>query len=137
VRPFADAIAFGIEGWARAIEELLERLRSGETRSATFVAPSATGWLLPLHELALMTARDLARNDVERVELRLLSPEDRRLAFFGGQGSESTAHLLAAAGIEFIASSGMTRRPGPADYPRDAAAPARPRARRRTDHGTE
>jgi CBS domain-containing protein len=117
VRPFADAIAFGIEGWARAIEELLERLRSGETRSATFVAPSATGWLLPLHELALMTARDLARNDVERVELRLLSPEDRRLAFFGGQGSESTAHLLAAAGIEFIASSGMTRRPGPADYP--------------------
>jgi hypothetical protein len=88
-------------------------------------------------KLALMTARDLARNDVERVELRLLSPEDRRLAFFGGQGSESTAHLLAAAGIEFIASSGMTRRPGPADYPRDAAAPARPRARRRTNHGTE
>ena len=70
--PFADAIAFGLGGSAQAIGEMLERLRSGEARSATFVAPSTTGWLLPLYELALMTARDLARNGVKGVELRVL-----------------------------------------------------------------
>ena len=114
--PFADAITFGIEGSARAIEEMLERLRSGEARSATFVVPSETGWLLPLYELALMTARELVRNGKEGVDLRILTPEDRPLTMFGEQGSESTARLLAAAGIEFIGSSGMNRKPGPADY---------------------
>jgi sulfide:quinone oxidoreductase len=114
--PFADAITFGIEGSAPAIAEMLERLRSGEAHSATFVAPSATGWLLPLYELALMTARHLARNDVEGVTLRLVSPEDRPLALLGEQGSERTTRWLAAAGIEFIGASGMTRKPGPADY---------------------
>ena len=65
--PVADAIAFGLEGSGRAIGEMLDRLRSGEARSVAFVAPSTTGWLLPLYELALMTARELARSNVEGV----------------------------------------------------------------------
>ena len=113
--PVADAIAFGLEGSGRAIGEMLDRLRSGEARSVAFVAPSTTGWLLPLYELALMTARELARSNVEGVQLRLLSPEDRPLALFGEQGSQSAGRLLAAAGIEFI---GSTDGPGvgAADY---------------------
>ena len=103
--PVADAIAFGLEGSGRAIGELLDRLRSGEARSVAFVAPSTTGWLLPLYELALMTAGELARSNVEGVQLRLLSPEDRPLALFGDQGSRSAGRLLAAAGIEFIGST--------------------------------
>jgi sulfide:quinone oxidoreductase len=103
--PVADAIAFGLEGSIRAIGEMLDRLRSGEARSVAFVAPSTTGWLLPLYELALMTARELARSNVEGVQLRLLSPEDRPLALFGDQGSQSAGRLLAAAGIEFIGST--------------------------------
>jgi sulfide:quinone oxidoreductase len=111
--PFAGAITFGLEGSGQAIGDMLARLRSGDARSVAFVAPSSTGWLLPLYELALMTARDLARNNVEGVELRLLSPEDRPLALFGDQGSQSTGRLLAAAGIEFI---GSTADPVVADY---------------------
>ena len=65
--PVADAIAFGLEGSGRAIGEMLDRLRSGGARSVAFVAPSTTGWLLPLYELALMTARELARSNVEGV----------------------------------------------------------------------
>jgi sulfide:quinone oxidoreductase len=110
--PLADAIAFGLEGSIRAIGEMLDRLRSGEARSVAFVAPSTTGWLLPLYELALMTARELARSNVEGVQLRLLSPEDRPLALFGDQGSQSAERLLAAAGIEFI---GSTAEPVAAD----------------------
>ena len=110
--PVADAIAFGLEGSGRAIGAMLDRLRSGEGRSVAFVAPSTTGWLLPLYELALMTAGELARSNVEGVQLRLLSPEDRPLALFGDQGSQSVGRLLAAAGIEFI---GSTAEPVAAD----------------------
>jgi sulfide:quinone oxidoreductase len=111
--PFADAIAFGVEGSGRAIAEMLDRLRTGDAGSVAFVAPSTTGWLLPLYELALMTARELARSKVEEVELRFLSPEARPLALFGDQGSQSAGRLLAAAGIEFI---GSNADPGAADY---------------------
>ncbi len=110
--PDGDAIAFGLEGSGRAIGEMLDRLRRGEGRSVAFVAPTTTGWLLPLYELALMTARELARSKVEGVELRLVSPEAQPLALFGDQGSQSAARLLAGAGIEFV---GSTADPGAAD----------------------
>ena len=100
--PFADAITFGFEGSGQAIREMLARLRSGEARSVTFVAPAMTGWLLPLYELALMTAHELARSNVDGVQLRLLTPEDRPLALFGDRDSQSIGRLIAAAGIEFV-----------------------------------
>ena len=102
---FSDAITFGLEGSGDAIRGMLERLRSGEARSVAFVAPTMTGWLLPLYELALMTARDLARSNVEGAELRLLTPEERPLALFGGELSQSVGRLLGSAGIEFIRAS--------------------------------
>jgi sulfide:quinone oxidoreductase len=88
--PSADAIAFGLAGSGHAMKNMLSRLRSGEIRSAAFVAPSTVGWLLPPYELALMTGRELARSKVEGVRLRLLTSEDRPLTLFGDQGSESS-----------------------------------------------
>jgi sulfide:quinone oxidoreductase len=111
--PFAEAITFGLEGSGKALRDMLEALRSGEARSAAFVAPSTTGWLLPLYELALMTARDLAHSGVEGVQLSLLSREERPLALFGDHASQSVVRLLAAAGIEFVGSS---TEPGSAEY---------------------
>jgi sulfide:quinone oxidoreductase len=110
--PSPNAIVFGLEGSGQAVAEMLERLRSGQAHSVTFAAPSMTGWLLPLYELALMTARELARNHVDGVRLRLLSPEDRPLALFGDEASRSVAGLLAAAGIEFIATADTTAQAG-------------------------
>ena len=111
--PFAEAITFGLEGSGKALRDMLEALRSGEAHSATFLAPSTTGWLLPLYELALMTARDLAHSGVEGVQLSLLSREERPLALFGDHASQSVVRLLAAAGIEFV---GSTTEPRSADY---------------------
>ena len=99
---FSDAITFGFQESGQAIQEMLARLRSGEAHSVAFVAPAMTGWLLPLYELALMTAHELAQSNVNGVHLRLLSPEDRPLALFGDRDSQSIAHLIAAAGIEFV-----------------------------------
>jgi sulfide:quinone oxidoreductase len=103
--PFADAITFGLDGSSEAIKAMLARLRSGSARSVSFVAPTMTGWVLPLYELALMTARELNRSGVEGVQVRLLSPEDRPLALFGGQLSQGIGRLLDRAGVEFIHAS--------------------------------
>ena len=100
-----DAITFGFEGSGQAIRNMLAALRSGDARSVAFVAPSATGWLLPLYELALMTARELARSHVDGVELRLLTPEDGPLAMFGDRLSEGVGRLLEAAGIDSLHAS--------------------------------
>jgi sulfide:quinone oxidoreductase len=99
--PFSDAITFGLEGSGHAIREMLDHVRGGRARSVAFVAPSTTGWLLPLYELSLMTARELARSGVEGVELRVLTPEDRPLALFGGRVSQGIGRLMGSAGIEF------------------------------------
>ena len=110
--PFADAITFGIAGSGREVKDMLSRLRGGEVRSAAFVAPSVAGWLLPLYELALMTARELERSKVEGARLRFITPEDRPLTLFGDQGSESVGRQLAAAGIDFIGATRATVRGG-------------------------
>jgi sulfide:quinone oxidoreductase len=103
--PFAEAITFGLEGSGDSIRAMLDSLRRGDAHSVSFVAPTMTGWLLPLYELALMTARELGRSNVDDVQLRLLSPEDRPLALFGGKLSQGIGHLLDRAGVEFIHAS--------------------------------
>jgi sulfide:quinone oxidoreductase len=100
--PFSDAITFGSEGSDQAIRGMLVGLSDGRARSAAFVAPAMTGWLLPLYELALMTARELSRSNIDWVELRLLTPEDRPLALFGRELGRSVGRLLDTAGIDFI-----------------------------------
>jgi sulfide:quinone oxidoreductase len=103
--PFPGAITFGTPGSGSGLRDLLGRVRSGEGGTLAFVAPSATGWLLPLYELALMTAREFAASDVGGVVLRLITPEERPLALFGEGASDSVAGLLTAAGIEFTGGS--------------------------------
>ena len=106
----------GSKARAGRSRSMLDRLRSGEARSVAFVAPSTTGWLLPLYELALMTAREVARSNVEGVQLRILSAEDRPLALFGDEGSRSVDRLLAAAGIEFVSPTDVALQSVPADW---------------------
>jgi sulfide:quinone oxidoreductase len=103
--PFSDAITFGFEGSGQAIRDMLDRLGRGDAHSVAFVAPTATGWLLPLYELALMTAQELARNNVDGVELRLLTPEDGPLALFGDRLSHRIGDLIERAGIDSLHAS--------------------------------
>ena len=111
--PVADAIAFGLPRSSRAVKDMLSRLRSGEVRSAAFVAPSRVGVALA----AVRTRahdRDASSHGARWKEagLRLVTPEDRPLTLFGDQGSESVGRQLAAAGIEFIGATRATVRGG-------------------------
>lgn len=89
------------EGLFRAF---LEDLRSGVVRSAVFAAMPGAAWTLPLYELALMTAGDLARTG-SQARLALVTPEETPLELFGAAAAHGVAELLAAAGIEVLCST--------------------------------
>ena len=110
--PSADAIAFGSPGSIQAVKDMVSRLRSGSARSAAFVAPSLTGWLLPLYELALMTGRELSDSEVGGAQLYLVTQEERPLLVFGKQASDRVGRLLESAGIEFVGATRATLHDG-------------------------
>jgi sulfide:quinone oxidoreductase len=70
--------------------------------SLVFVAPADAGWILPLYELALMTAHEFP----DGPDIRIVTHEPRPLDVFGPIASDALARLLDRAGIGFI---GRTR----------------------------
>jgi sulfide:quinone oxidoreductase len=102
---FEHAITIGEPDAGAALRDLLTELAEGQVRSVGFVAPSLTGWPLPLYEVALMTATWTRSHGVHAARLRLVTPEPRPLDAFGDEPSETIARLLEAAGIEFVCST--------------------------------
>jgi sulfide:quinone oxidoreductase len=94
---FEEAIHIGDADSAAALARLGEDVRRGEVSSVAFVAPTLTGWMLPLYEAALLTAR-LG----DRVRVSLVTAEEAPLALFGPQASADVAAALDAAGVEFV-----------------------------------
>ena len=83
----------------RALRAVLADLEREDAGSVAFVVPPGASWMLPLYELALLTA-DRFRHDGRAVRLVLVTPETRPLEQFGPTVSETVARLLASAGIE-------------------------------------
>jgi sulfide:quinone oxidoreductase len=88
---FDDAIHIGAEG---ALDPLRAEIVAGTVTSVAFVAPTLTGWLLPLYEAALLTAALGAR-------VTVVTPEERPLEIFGAEASARVEAELAATGVEF------------------------------------
>jgi sulfide:quinone oxidoreductase len=94
------AIAFRGPADVEAFSKLLSSLRAGAPARVVFAVPGGIGWPLPLYELALQTARFLDVNDVEGVELALVTPEETPLGIFGAAASAAVADLLRHRRIE-------------------------------------
>jgi sulfide:quinone oxidoreductase len=92
------AITFRGSISAGAVEGAIRDARS----RVIFVAPSETGWILPLYELALLTAHEFP----DGPDVTVVTPEPRPLNVFGPVASDALARLLDRAGVEFI---GRTR----------------------------
>lgn len=75
-------------------ERLLARIHGGEVRRVAFAVPWGAAWSLPLYELALLTALDVAAFGVRGVELALVTPEDEPLRLFGQEASDAVRGLL-------------------------------------------
>jgi sulfide:quinone oxidoreductase len=99
------AITFGAPGGREAFAEVLASVRAGEVSRLVFAAPSGVGWLMPLYELALLTAW-LARRHEVPLTISICSPEDRPLEAFGAEASGVVERLLSESAIEFIRDDG-------------------------------
>jgi sulfide:quinone oxidoreductase len=95
------AITVAAPGFRQEFARALDDLERGFARRLAFVAPAGIGWLLPLYELALMTADHLAERDVA-AELLVVTPEDAPLEVFGIEASSHVDGLLTERGIELL-----------------------------------
>src|SRR5687768_1763152 len=72
------AMTVGAPGFRQEFRRALDDVERGIARRLVFAAPAGTGWLLPLYELALLTADNLAERGVT-AELIVVTPEDAPL----------------------------------------------------------
>ncbi len=101
-------ITFGEDREEEALHGLLRDAEEGYLKRIAFVVPSDATWSLPLYELALMTARQAWSMGADSLEFLFVTPEDRPLAIFGAEASDTLAELLGGAGIDFTGSSYAT-----------------------------
>lgn len=94
---FDFALHLGEEAGTRGLHGLREEHERGEVERVVFVAPTLTGWLLPLYEAALLTAHALPALD-----LTLITTEERPLALFGARASEAVGAALERSGVRFL-----------------------------------
>ena len=98
-------------GCGRAVRELVADLARGAVRRVAFVAPSLAGWVLPLYELALLTARTVAVAGVDDVRLSWSRPSATARRFRGG-AERDRGGLLTARGLSSSARPTSTFAPG-------------------------
>jgi sulfide:quinone oxidoreductase len=99
VKTFRDAEADALFGG------VIQDIEGGYSKTIAFLAPDGPMWLLPLYELALMTAVHASSAGFDDVELSLVTPEPWPLAGFGRAASEAVAELLESAGIALYCSA--------------------------------
>jgi sulfide:quinone oxidoreductase len=86
----------------RRVHDLVCGLRERKLRRMAFTKLDGCGWALPLYELALFAASELAKAGVEGAALRVVTPEEAPLQLFGRRASDRVAELLADRGIEVL-----------------------------------
>jgi sulfide:quinone oxidoreductase len=96
------ALTVGEPGFKSEFLRALDDLAHGLARRLVFAAPAGNGWMLPLYELAMLTADHLADRGVT-ADLVVVTPEDAPLEVFGIEASRDVDHLLAERGIELLA----------------------------------
>jgi sulfide:quinone oxidoreductase len=93
-----------------AVHGLVQDVEGGYVARLAFVVPSRRGWPLPMYELALMTAERAHSMFVTRLELTLITCEERPLELFGREASDAVAALLEESNVELVA--GARAEPG-------------------------
>lgn len=86
-------------GEQQELSVLLRDLEQGHVTRAAFVIPAGEVWPLPIYELALMTAREVSRLEIDGVRLMVVTPEPAPLTLFGSAASQAVAAALRDAGV--------------------------------------
>jgi sulfide:quinone oxidoreductase len=85
------------------VGDVVAELRAGALRRLVFTMPGGRNWALPLYELALLGATELAKAGMTGTQLTIVTPEDAPIALCGHRASEQMEQLLEERGIEVIA----------------------------------
>jgi sulfide:quinone oxidoreductase len=101
VSALAGALTFRGPSDVDRVRALLEQIDIGAAKRVVFTVPRRAGWPLPLYELALMTATHVEEQDINGVELTLVTPERAPLAALGPAAGEAVSRLLHGRGIGF------------------------------------
>lgn len=100
------AVPGAVTFWGVADEgqvgDVVADLRAGRLHSLVFTMPGGCSWALPLYELALFAASELARVGC-RTHLTVVTPEDAPLELFGRRAGEQMGHMLKERGIDVVA----------------------------------
>jgi sulfide:quinone oxidoreductase len=83
---------------------LIQDIEGGYVQRLAFVVPARMAWPFPVYELALMSS-GRAFDMSAKLDVTIVTPEDRPLAIFGAAVSEAVEGLLARARIETITSA--------------------------------
>ncbi|HEY7949265.1 MAG TPA: FAD-dependent oxidoreductase [Solirubrobacterales bacterium] len=101
------AVPGAVTFWGVADEgqvgDVVADLRAGRLRSLVFTMPGGPSWALPLYELALFAASELAKVGRGRTRLTVVTPEDAPLELFGRRAGEQMGQLLEERGVEVLA----------------------------------
>jgi sulfide:quinone oxidoreductase len=84
------------------VAETVAGLRAGALRRLVFTMPGGRSWALPLYELALLGATELAKAGIGGTQITVVTPEDSPLELFGQRASGQMASLLDERGIEVL-----------------------------------
>lgn len=84
------------------VGDIVSELRAGALRRLVFTMPGGRSWALPLYELALLGATELAKAGVAGTQLTVVTPEDAPLELFGRRAAEQMRELLEERGIEIV-----------------------------------
>jgi sulfide:quinone oxidoreductase len=87
------------------VEQALSRLFADPRLRLAFVAPPGARWLLPLYELALLSAATLRDGGIDDPDIVVATPEHAPLEALGPAAGEAVRATLDRAGVDLITSA--------------------------------
>jgi sulfide:quinone oxidoreductase len=99
VMPFEHVTAFDDEHADEGYHGLIQDVEGGYTRSVVLIVPEGYAWLLPVYELALMTAERAVSMGEEGLGISIVTPEPAPLAALGDAASSAVGELLERARV--------------------------------------
>lgn len=85
--------------------QVVDDIEDGYAKSVAFIAPVGPVWLLPLYELALLTAARARDVGMEDVDLHVVTPDSQPLVAFGPNVGAAVGQRLDEAGVTVHASA--------------------------------
>ena len=100
VVPFEHATVFDDSHADEGYHGLVQDIETGYTRSVVLIVPEGPAWLLPVYELALMTAERAGSMGEEGLGVSIVTPEPAPLAALGEDASRAVSELLERARVQ-------------------------------------